>query len=55
MKQIYVEVRSSLLEDVLNSKQINKLLYTHQLKRKLKAAIKSEIKYISIFENQGLD
>ena len=46
----YQEVRSSILENVHNSKQINKLVYTHQLKRKPLAATK----WISIFENQDL-
>ena len=49
------EARSSLLENMVNSKQVNKLFYTHQLKSKPLDTIKSEIKWNSLFENQDLD
>ena len=44
-----------LLENIINSKKVNKILYTYQLKSKPITAIKSEIKWNNIFENQVLE
>ena len=49
------EIQTSILEKLLNSKQVNKTLYLHQLRNKRYAFIKSEQKWTNVFENSDLN
>ena len=45
------EIQTSILEKLVNSKQVNKTLYLHQFKNEQYAITKSEQKWTKLFEN----
>ena len=49
------EIQTSILEKLVNSKQVNKTLYLHQFKNKQYDIIKSEQKWTKLFENSVLN
>jgi hypothetical protein len=49
------EIQTSILEKLVNSKQVNKTLYLHQFKNEQYIITKSEQKWTKLFENSDLN